>query len=358
MTILDDAREGMDLTIRPTDDLFGHVNGTWLATTEIPSDRSSWGPFVQLADQAEEQVRQIITELADGAAASEEVENTVEARKIADLFNSFMDTDRIDALGTTPLEPLVAAVKGLRDIRDLAAFLGEFERIGGYGIFGSYIDTDARRSDRYLFHLVQGGLGLPDESYYREDKFAEIRAAYLGYLERMLTLGGHESPAAAAQRVLDLDTELARGHWERAETRDVQKTYNLLTGDQLKELCPGFAWDVYITNLGGHIEGENATAAEVVVRQPSYFAHLSGVLEATELEVWQDWLLSHVLRSAAPYLTDEFVQANFDFYGRTLNGTPELRARWKRAVTFVEGAMGRRSARSTSPATSRRPRRR
>ncbi|TYL55384.1 peptidase M13 [Nocardioides sp. BGMRC 2183] len=340
MTILDDAREGMDLTIRPTDDLFGHVNGTWLATTEIPSDRSSWGPFVQLADQAEEQVRQIITELAEGAASTDEVENSVEARKIADLFNSFMDTDRINALGTAPLEPLVAAVKGLRDVRDLAAFLGEFERIGGYGLFGSYIDTDARQSDRYLFHLVQGGLGLPDESYYREDKFAEIRTAYLGYLERMLTLGGHAAPAEAAQRILDLDAELARGHWERAETRDVQKTYNLMTGAELKELCPGFAWDVYITNLGGHLEGEQATIAEVVVRQPSFFTHLSGVLEATELEVWQDWLLAHVLRSAAPYLTDEFVEANFDFYGRTLNGTPELRARWKRAVSFVEGAMG------------------
>lgn len=348
MTILDDAREGMDTTIRPVDDLFGHVNGTWLAETEIPSDRSSWGPFVQLADQAEEQVRAIITDLAAGAPAASvgdtggagDAEAVSDARKIADLFNSFMDTERIDALGTAPLEPLLAAVRGLRDVRDLAAFLGEFERIGGYGLFGSYIDTDDRQSDRYLFHLVQGGLGLPDESYYREEKFAEIRSGYLGYLERMLGLGGHPDPAAAAQRILDLDTELAKGHWERAETRDVQKTYNLLSGAELTELCPAFAWDVYATNLGGALEGPHATLAEVVVRQPSFFAHLSGVLESTPLEAWQDWLLAHVLRSAAPYLTDEFVQANFDFYGRTLNGTPELRARWKRAVSFVEGAIG------------------
>ncbi|MCL2543469.1 MAG: peptidase M13 [Nocardioidaceae bacterium] len=325
----------MDSAIRPQDDLFGHVNGTWLTETEIPSDRSSWGPFVQLADRAEEQVREIITELANPSADADPADSE-NARKIADLFNSFMDTDRIDAQGAAPAQPLVDAVTGLRDVRDLAAYLGEFERIGGHGLFGSYVDTDDRKSDRYLFHLVQGGLGLPDESYYREDKFAEIREAYVGYLTTMLTLGKHPDPAGAAQRVLELDTLLAKGHWERAETRDVQKTYNLKTFDELTELCPNFDWHAYVTNLGG----SEATIAEVCVRQPSYFEHLSKVLDETPLDVWQDWLTSHVWRHAAAYLPDEFVQANFDFYGRTLNGTPELRARWKRAVSFVEGAMG------------------
>ncbi|GAA4085040.1 M13 family metallopeptidase [Nocardioides kongjuensis] len=336
MSILDDARPGMDLDIRPQDDLFGHVNGTWLTESEIPSDRSSWGPFVQLADQAEEDVRAIITELAETAGAS----GDEDARKIADLFNSFMDTERVEAAGIAPAQPLVDAVAGLRDVRDVAAFLGEFERIGGYGLFGSYIDTDSRKSDRYLFHVVQGGLGLPDESYYRDDKFADIRTAYVAYLARLLTLGGHAEPEAAAQRILALDTELAKGHWERAETRDVQKTYNLMTAEELKALCPAFDWDAYITNLGGHLDGAHATIAEVVVKQPSYLEHLSGVLESEPIEAWRDWFLSRVLRSAAPYLSDAFVETNFDFYGRTLSGTPELRARWKRAVSFVEGAMG------------------
>nr|WP_179730259.1 M13-type metalloendopeptidase [Nocardioides kongjuensis] len=326
----------MDLDIRPQDDLFGHVNGTWLTESEIPSDRSSWGPFVQLADQAEEDVRAIITELAETAGAS----GDEDARKIADLFNSFMDTERVEAAGIAPAQPLVDAVAGLRDVRDVAAFLGEFERIGGYGLFGSYIDTDSRKSDRYLFHVVQGGLGLPDESYYRDDKFADIRTAYVAYLARLLTLGGHAEPEAAAQRILALDTELAKGHWERAETRDVQKTYNLMTAEELKALCPAFDWDAYITNLGGHLDGAHATIAEVVVKQPSYLEHLSGVLESEPIEAWRDWFLSRVLRSAAPYLSDAFVETNFDFYGRTLSGTPELRARWKRAVSFVEGAMG------------------
>ncbi len=333
----------MDLGTRPQDDLFGHVNGTWLTETEIPADRSSWGPFVQLADQAEEDVRAIITELAvstDSTTGAGSTTSTEDARKIADLYNSFMATDRVEAAGLAPVQHLVDAVAGLRDVRDVAAFLGEFERIGGYGLFGSYVDTDDRQSDRYLFHLVQGGLGLPDESYYREEKFAEIREAYLAYLDRLLTLGGHTDAADAAQRILDLDTALALGHWERSETRDVQKTYNRLTGDELRALCPAFDWNAYVTNLGGQLTGPQATIAEVVVRQPSYLEHLSKVLDETPIETWRDWFTSRVLRSAAPYLSDDFVQTNFDFYGRTLSGTPELRARWKRAVSFVEGAMG------------------
>ena len=334
MSTLDDAREGMNPDIRPQDDLFGHVNGRWLDVTEIPSDRSSWGPFVQLADTAEEQVHGIIEDLARRVVDGEDVDE--DARKIGDLFAAFMDEDAINALGTRPIRPLVDAVASLRDVRDLAAFLGEFERIGGHGLFGSYVDTDSKNSDRYLFNLVQGGLGLPDESYYRDEKFAEVREKYVGYLTRLYTLADHADAEAAARTVLDIDTRIAAGHWERAETRDVQKTYNLLTKAELAELAPAFDWDAYITNLGGSEE----TLAEVCVRQPSYFSHLSGVLQEVGIEDWKQWLLAHVLRASAAYLTDDFVQTNFDFYGRTLNGTPELRARWKRGVALVEGAMG------------------
>ncbi|WP_340537823.1 M13 family metallopeptidase [Nocardioides sp. GXZ039] len=335
MSILDDAREGMDLDTRPQDDLFGHVNGRWLETVEIPSDRSSWGPFVQLADAAEEQVREIIESLASQTPDALDDEGG-EGRKIGDLYASFMDTEAINARGIEPIQPLLDAVEAIRDVRDLAAFLGEFERIGGHGLFGSYIDNDDKNSDRYIFNLYQGGLGLPDESYYRDEKFAPQREAYLAYLTRLLTLGGYDDAEAAARTILDIDARLAAGHWERAETRDVQKTYNLMTREQLVELCPGFDWDAYITNLGGN----PATIAEVCVRQPSYFSHLSTVLDEIPVESWRAWLVSHVLRACAAYLTDDFVETNFDFYGRTLNGTPELRARWKRGVAFVEGAMG------------------
>ncbi|MGZ6752243.1 MAG: M13 family metallopeptidase [Nocardioides sp.] len=332
MTTLDDARPGMNPDIRPQDDLFGHVNGRWLDESEIPADRSSWGPFVQLADAAEDQVRQIIEDISSADPASLDDD----ARKIHDLFTSFMDTATIDRRGVRPVRPLLEAVGALRDVRDLAAFLGEFERIGGHGLFGSYIATDNKNSDRYLFHLVQGGLGLPDESYYREDKFAEVRGQYVDYLTALLRLAEHPDPAGAAATVLAIDTRLAAGHWERAETRDVQKTYNLMTAAELKDLCPDFDWDAYVRNLGGH----DATLAESCVRQPSYFAHLATVLDEVAMDDWKAWMTVHVLRSAAPYLTADFVEANFDFYGRILNGTPELRARWKRGVAFVEGAIG------------------
>ena len=328
----------MDLGVRPQDDLFGHVNGAWLAETEIPSDRSSWGPFVQLADVAEEQVHRIIEDLAAKATESGDLDG--DAQKIGDLFAFFMDTERIERLGSRPIQPLVDAVAALRDTRDLAAFLGEFERVGGYGIFGSYVSTDDRDSDRYLFHLVQGGLGLPDESYYRDEKYQSIRDAYLTYLTTMLRLVDAADPEAGAQTVLRIDTRLAEGHWERAETRDVQRTYNLLTHQQVRELCPGFDWDVYVTNLSASAHEAETLLREVCVRQPSYFEHLSTVLEEVSIEDWQTWLLTRVLRSAAAYLTDDFVEANFEFYGRTLSGTPELRARWKRGVSLVEGALG------------------
>ncbi|MFZ2501899.1 MAG: M13-type metalloendopeptidase [Nocardioides sp.] len=330
MTILDDAREGMNPAIRPQDDLFGYVNGTWLDTAEIPSDRSSWGPAATLAERAEQQVHAIIEELAaDSSAAGD-------SRKIADLYASFMDEAAIEARGAEPIRGLLDEAAAVSDLGELADFLGRFERRGGSSIFGSYIDNDDRNSERYLVNLVQGGLGLPDETYYREDKFAEVRAAYLGFCEKMFGLIGYADPAAAAATVLAVETRLAAGHWERAATRDVIKTYNLHSLEQLRELCPTFDWDRYVAAMGG----DERTFAEVNVRQPSNFAHLAGVLTEVPIEQWRTLLALKIVRSAAPYLSDAFVQANFDFYARTLSGTPELRARWKRGVALVEGALG------------------
>jgi endothelin-converting enzyme/putative endopeptidase len=333
VSILDDARAGMNLDIRPQDDLFGHVNGRWLEESEIPADRSSWGPFVQLADTAEQQVHAIIEELAAGGG---DVEVSEDSRKIATLYGSFMDEAAIEELGLDPLRPVLSAAAELRDIRDLAGFLGEFERTGGTGLFRSYVDNDDREAERNIVYFVQGGLGLPDETYYREDKFAEVRDKYAAHLATMLGLIEHDDPERAAATVLRLETRLAEGHWERAETRDVIKTYNLKSFAELQELCPAFDWTSWVRNLGGGRE----TLFEVCVRQPSYLEHLSDVLQETPIEDWRAYALVRVVRAAAPYLPDRFVQANFDFYGRTLNGTPELRARWKRGVSLVETAMG------------------
>ncbi|HET6651776.1 MAG TPA: M13-type metalloendopeptidase [Nocardioides sp.] len=329
--MLDDARPGMNPDIRPQDDLFGHVNGRWLDETEIPSDRSSWGSFTVLADAAEEHVRQIIEELAQSTH-----EPGSNAQKIGDLYASFMDEERVEALGAEPIRADLDRLGTITDTSALAAFMGALERQGGGGFFAAYVDTDDRNSDRYIVNVLQGGLGLPDESYYREEKFAEVRTKYLAHLERMFELAGVDDPAGAAERVLSVERRLAEGHWERAATRDVLKTYNLRTLADLKQAAPAFDWDAWATALGA----DEATLAEVCVRQPSYFEHLSTVLEEVSLEDWKAWAAIRVIRSASSYLSAAFVDESFDFYGKTLNGTPELRARWKRGVAFVEGAIG------------------
>ncbi len=334
VTILDDARAGMDPDTRPQDDLFRHVNGRWLETSEIPADRSAWGAFTELADESEARVRTIIEELAGAAPGSHEPGSN--AQKIGDLFTSFMDEKRVEELGAEPVRADLEAVAALPDLAALAGFVGGLERRGGSGFFGAYVNTDSRNSERYLVNLVQGGTGLPDESYYREDKFADIRAAYLGHVETILSLAGWPEPAAAAQRVMAVETRLARGHWERAETRDAVKGYNLMTFAELTDLAPSLPWSTWAPALGA----TEQTLAEVIVRQPSYFEHLSSALDEVSLEDWKAWLAVRVVRSASPYLSSAFVEENFDFYGRTLNGTPELRARWKRGVSFVEGSIG------------------
>jgi endothelin-converting enzyme/putative endopeptidase len=329
--MLDDAREGMNPDIRPQDDLFGHVNGRWLDTTDIPADRSAWGAFTKLAEQAEERVKAIIEELAE-----QPHEHGTNAQKIGDLYASFMAEERVEALGAEPIRPDLEKVAAIESHEELAAFIGGLERQGGGGFFAAYVNTDDRDSDRYVVNVLQGGLGLPDESYYRDEKFAEIRTAYLAHLERFFALAGVEDPAGSAQRVMDVETRLAQGHWERAATRDVIKTYNLMSLDDLKRTAPAFAWDTWASALGA----DESALAEVIVREPSFFEHLSTCVEGIDLADWRAWAGIRVIRAAAPYLSSAFVDESFSFYGHTLQGTPELRARWKRGVAFVEGAVG------------------
>jgi putative endopeptidase len=333
MTILDDAREGMDESVRPQDDLFGHVNGRWLETAEIPADKAAWGAFVALAVQAEEEAHAIIEECA---AQGSDAPQGSPVQQIGDLWSSFMDEDRIERLGAEPIQGDLERLRAVEDLDGLVRFVGEMERRGMGGFFGAYVDTDDRNSDRYLVQLVQGGIGLPDESYYREEKFAEIRQAYVGYLATMFGHAGQPDPATAAEQVMAVESRIAEGHWDRAATRDVLKGYNLKTFAELEALAPSFPWRSWVEAIGG----DDDTLAESVVRQPSALEHFSALLTEVTLDEWRAWTAIRVVRSAAPYLSRELVEANFDFYGRTLSGTPELRARWKRAVAFVEGSVG------------------
>jgi len=321
----------LDADIRVQDDLFRHVNGRWLQEAPIAPDRATAGSFVTLVDEAEAKVRQIIE-----AAAAAEAPAGSEERKIGDLYASFMDTDRIEALGVTPLQPDLTRIDEVQDYAAFAHLLGDLERTGTHGLIGIYIAPDRGQPDRYVTHAFQGGTGLPDESYYREDEFAEIRTAYVAHVQRMLELAGLDDAQARAARVLDLETQIASHHWDRVACRDAQKTYNLLPLADVQALVPGF--DLSAWAAAGQID--LTVLAEVVVAQPSFLEGLQTLLTDELLPAWRDWLRWNVVHAAAAYLSSDLVEENFAFYGRTLSGTEEMRPRWKRGVSFVEGAMG------------------
>ena len=320
---------GLDPAIRPQDDLFRHVNSKWIRATEIPSDKARYGSFYLLAEEAEKAVRDIIVE-------SQSADPGSEARKVGDLYASFLDEARINALGSTPIEAAVADAEAVDSIDSLLKTLGRLERGGSSGFFQLFVDNDPGQPERYLVFVEQGGLGLPDESYYREEKFAEVRARYLDFIERMLSLVGLSDPAERAQRIVDLETEIASHHWDNVANRDSEKTYNPMPWSAANALVTDVDLDIWLEALGV----PEGSFDEVVVRQPSFMSGLETVLKADHLDAWRDWLAWQVIRSNAAYLSQDFVDTNFDFYGKTLTGTPELRARWKRGVSLVEGSLG------------------
>jgi putative endopeptidase len=323
------AVDELDEAVRPQDDLFRHVNGRWISRTEIPSDKARYGSFYVLAEEAEKAVREIIME-------AQSADPGTEARKVGDLYASFMDEGRVNALGAEPLRDALADVSRIDSIDSLLATLGRLERGGSSGFVQLFVDNDPGQPERYLVFVEQGGLGLPDESYYREEKFAEIRAKYPVFLERMLTLAGLDDAATRAARIVALETEIASHHWDNVATRDSEKTYNPMAWSATNDLVGAVDLDIWL----GAIGVPEHSFDEVVVRQPSFLSGLETVLRADNLDAWRDWLAWQVIRSNAAYLSQDFVDANFDFYGRTLTGTPELRARWKRGVSLVEGALG------------------
>ena len=325
--------EDRDTAIRPQDDLFGYANGAWIERAEIPEDRSQHGSITEVVDAAEQHLREIVEE----AAASEAPAGTP-ARKVGDLYASFIDTDRVNALGMIPIADELSAVEAVEDVAGLLALAGRLHREGVSDAVGVYVNTDARDSSRYLVHLTQSGLGLPDESYYREDSFAEIRAAYLAHLARMLELSGYSTGPAEdkASRIMALETRLAAGHWDVVRSRDAVATYTLLGRDKLQAQAPQVDWAAWLSGLGA----SDDTFDEVIVRQPSYLTAWSEALTDVPLADWKDWLAWQVIGSRASYLSKDLDQERFDFYGRTLSGTPKQRDRWKRGISLVEATLG------------------
>jgi predicted metalloendopeptidase len=329
-------KENFGRDARAQDDFYLFVNGGWLDRTEIPSDRSRWGTFDELREQSTADVNALIEETAAARATTDDAE----AAKIADLYASFMDEATVEAKGLTPIEPMLERIGQVSSHEELATLFGELHAAGAGSLtpMGFWMDLDFGDTERYALYFTQSGLGMPDRDYYLKDdgRFAETRTAYLAYVGKLFELAGDtpEAAAAAAERIVALETALAEPQWPRAERRDRQKTWNPTPVADLPGLAPDFPWPAFMAAAGlGSVE-------RIVLREKSYFPAAAEVFAATPVDTWKSFLRFKVLDSTAPLLPAAFVDAHFDFRGRTLSGTPENQPRWKRAVETVEGALG------------------
>ena len=310
------------------------MNGRWLAEYTIPGDRATDGAFRALYDRAEEQVRTLITEAAERRGA-----DGTDEQRIGDLYASFLDEDTVRSRGVQPLLEELSAIDTAAGPDDLAAVIGRLQRTGVGGGVGAYVDTDSKDSTRYLVHLTQSGLGLPDESYYRDEQHAAILAAYPRHIAAMFALvfgGSADEYAERAARIVALETALAAAHWDVVRRRDADLSYNLRTFAELPSWAEGFDWAGWITAMGAAPEN----VAELVVRQPDYLTAFAGLWSSAEFTDWQDWARWRLIHARAGILTDELIAEDFAFYGTTLSGTEQIRERWKRAVSLVESTMG------------------
>ncbi|WP_244243965.1 M13 family metallopeptidase [Marilutibacter alkalisoli] len=320
---------GMDRDARPGADFFAYVNGNWAQTTEIPSDRSRYGAFDLLRELSEARVRQLVEGYPLGDPAVDG-----DAAKVAALYQGFMDEAAVEALGARPLQPHLDAIRGARDKNALAALMGRAH--GGFGgsFFGAFVSDDQRDPDNYALYLSQSGLGLGDRQMYLDEKFEPQRERYVEYLAQMLELTGWERPEHNAKAIMAMEMKIAEAHWTRAESRDRDKTYNPVEMAGMNAHAPGFPWATFFEAAGVEAAGR------VVLRQDSAMPELAKIFAETELDTLKAWMAFQTADSAAPLLSKAFVDAQYEFRNKFLNGQPEQRDRWKRGVEFAERAMG------------------
>jgi putative endopeptidase len=322
----------MDLKIRPQDDLFQYANGTWLRDVPIPPDRSSYGVDSLMSEHSLAQQRELIE--------AAQISADPEARKVSDLYSSYMNEARIERTGIKPLQAELQRVAMIRRPSDLGALMAHLDRIGIPSPIGTAVRPDSKRSTQYAFWLTQSGLGLPDRDYYLSDeaRLAEFRAQYRVHVEKMLRLLGDGTAAKEAAEILALETAMAKVQWTRVANRDPQKTYNPQTLQQLAQLAPAIDWKVYVREAGL----PNALPA-LIVRQPDYLQGLSGLLQSTPVEAWRAYFRYRVLSSRAPFLPRAFVDEDFAFNQGVLQGTQQVPDRWKRGAQLVDRLMGEAS---------------
>ena len=321
-------KDNFNPSVRIQDDLYAHVNGQWLDSFEIPADKAIYGSFYRLRDDSENAVKEILEEAVKNPSLGV-------SQQIGDLYGSFLDEVMANEKGIQPIQNELDRIDRLQDIKEAIRLTGELSRVGVGGFFGMYVDNDPGNPDRYLPMLAQGGLGLPDEAYYREEKHEQIRADYLNHLRNMFDLAGSDDPLGEANRVLELETAIASHHWTVVESREAEKTYNLKTFAELIKLS-SFDFQAWLEGAGK----DKSLLAEVSVMMPSFFENIGRVLEEAGVETVKLWIRSSLLRSRAAFLSEDFVNEKFDFYGRALTGAEENKERWKRGVSLVESGMG------------------
>jgi len=318
-------------SVRPQDDLFRFTNGAWLDSTEIPADRSWWGAPVELRELSEKRVKAIIDDLTSNPQPA-----GTNGQKIADLYQSFMNEAAIEAAGIDPIRADLEKSATINSREEFLAFMADLENRGTGGLFYGYISGDAKDVNTNIIHIGQSGIGLPDEAYYREEEFAEIRSAYISHVEKMLSIAGIDDAAGHAGRVMALETEIASHHWDQVKDRDANLTYNKYSLAELKSLTPNFDWDLYLSS--GKVPAK--VFAQAIVAEPSFFEGISSIFGKFEIEKWRSWLIWNIIHGSAAYLHAPLVEENFNLYGKILSGAPEIRARWKRAISLTEGGLG------------------
>lgn len=322
--------DGMDLAIKPGNNFYDFVNGTWARHTTIPGEKKWYGTFVALHEQSEARVREIIEAIAK---SSDLTPNSDEA-KLAAIYHSFLDVEAVEELDSTPLLPYLSAIRFAESHGDLARIMGRAPSGFGSSFFAPSVATDLKKPSEYTLTLAQSGLGLFDREYYVAKQHEEIISRYQEYVRDILMLIDWEDPGAFAEAIVAMETKIAHAHWTRAASRDREKTYNKMAMQELPDFAPGFPWALYFE------AAQVSHAKEIVLRQNTAFPALAAIFAETDLKTLQAWLAFHCADEMAPLLSKRFVDTHFLFRGNFLNGIPEQRPRWKAAVQMVEDLMG------------------
>ncbi|MEZ5498388.1 MAG: M13 family metallopeptidase [Steroidobacteraceae bacterium] len=322
---------GFDRSVRPQDDLYRFTNGQWLADTNIPADKSNYGIFGILDDDAQQKVFALVKEAAGNEAATPGSSQ----RKIGDFFASFMDTSTVEAAGLRPLAPELAAISALEHPDDVFAYFGRAQRLGGAAPIVFFVSPDGGDATRYVGSLYQAGLTMPDRDYYLvdDDKNRGYRQAFVHYASAMLAAADVPDADGAAARILALETDIARAQWSRVQNRDPVATYNKLSRSEAAAAAPQFGWQPFLAAIG-------TDTGAIDVNQPTYVASLGVLVRERPIATWREYLAFQLIDSYAPYLASKFDELHFDFHSRSLRGVQEQQERWKRGVDMLGNNVG------------------